>query len=402
MENVLCNCHQRADQICITHKTYLCSHHAKQHKCKTTSLFSFIKQARNKKKELLNSLRSLNAEMGSSTHDLLLINKEILDSIKKLKENATANLDAIISQYSAKVDNLINLEVHNKEKEIRERLHNFDRDLKFIELNEYLGSIKYGKIRKQQRHKVEKLKDLLSIDSIYSNLFHYINIIERQSFGILRGVNEIRFNSLLTLENDQTQDFNNFSRTIGRHTKFFQTTESPKEESMVDIKTVEPMKEFNGKLDSSVIEKELKKLGTINFDRSVLKNSSVILDKEAAFRFHLSRLSPSSKNTLPRLVTSILKDNNIFKQSLLQLEEIEIEESLVENGGSSMKKEEIQQMFREAVDKFRELLLQTARHVEKTEFFDTNSKPTVNTYFMDYQDNEAELIKDVLVNFNKL
>ena len=401
MENVLCSCLQRADQICITHKTYFCAQHAKNHKCKTTSLFSFIKQTRNKKKELLYHLRSLSAEMGSSTHDLLLTNKDIVDSIKKLKESANANLDSIISHYSTKVDNLINLEVHNREKEIKEKLHHFDRDLKFIELDDYLSSVKYGKIRKQQRFKVEKLKELLSIDSIYSNLFHYINIIERQSAGILRGMSQVRFNSLLTLENDQTQDFNNFSKTIGRHTKFFQTTESPKEESLVEIQTINPVKEFTGKLDSSVIEKELKKLGTINFDRSHLKNSSVILDKEVAFRFHLSRLSPSSKHTLPRLVTSILKDNNIFKKSLLQLEEIEIEESIVENG-VSLKKEEIEVMLKEAVDNFRELLLQTARHIEKAEFFNTNSKPTVNDYFIDYQQNQSELVKDILVNFNKL
>ena len=373
------------------------------------------------KVELLSSLKNLNLEVKNSSHKLHAQNKDLLQYLRSVKNTINLNLDMIIQGYSRKIGILIDTELIGSEAELGETLKTLERDRSYFKLRDYLDNVKYGKIRKFLREKVKLLTNAISLDSIYANMQNYLNLIERQSSEILKGMHNIQLDSIKHIESAKQVDYRNITKTLESHQQRFFTQRRhtvDSDHTQPKIRNIDTVNSFirrieSGRLNNMSIKNSqvggsnlLKKslLYGNGLQRSgYLKEGTEIIAKEGAFKFGLKGSLIGKGGLLGNNLISIANDNRNFKNSLIELEEIDIEESFYDDfDDEGDQEEEITENFELSKEKMIENVNELIANFNNEEFFKTSNKNTVNKYLTEFRDSGNEIIKDILVNFNKL
>lgn len=373
------------------------------------------------KVELLSSLKNLNLEVKNSSHKLHAQNKDLLQYLRSVKNTINLNLDMIIQGYSRKIGILIDTELIGSEAELGETLKTLERDRSYFKLRDYLDNVKYGKIRKFLREKVKLLTNAISLDSIYANMQNYLNLIERQSSEILKGMHNIQLDSIKHIESAKQVDYRNITKTLESHQQRFFTQRRhtvDSDHTQPKVRNIDTVNSFirrieSGRLNNMSIKNSqvggsnlLKKslLYGNGLQRSgYLKEGTEIIAKEGAFKFGLKGSLIGKGGLLGNNLISIVNDNKNFKNSLIELEEIDIEESFYDDfDDEGDQEEEITENFELSKEKMIENVNELIANFNNEEFFKTSNKNTVNKYLTEFRDSGNEIIKDILVNFNKL
>lgn len=373
------------------------------------------------KVELLSSLKNLNLEVKNSSHKLHAQNKDLLQYLRSVKNTINLNLDMIIQGYSRKIGILIDTELIGSEAELGETLKTLERDRSYFKLRDYLDNVKYGKIRKFLREKVKLLTNAISLDSIYANMQNYLNLIERQSSEILKGMHNIQLDSIKHIESAKQVDYRNITKTLESHQQRFFTQRRhtvDSDHTQPKVRNIDTVNSFirrieSGRLNNMSIKNSqvggsnlLKKslLYGNGLQRSgYLKEGTEIIAKEGAFKFGLKGSLIGKGGLLGNNLISIANDNRNFKNSLIELEEIDIEESFYDDfDDEGDQEEEITENFELSKEKMIENVNELIANFNNEEFFKTSNKNTVNKYLTEFRDSGNEIIKDILVNFNKL
>lgn len=373
------------------------------------------------KVELLSSLKNLNLEVKNSSHKLHAQNKDLLQYLRSLKNTINLNLDMIIQGYSRRIGILIDTELIGNEAELGETIKTLERDRSYFKLRDYLDNVKYGKIRKYLREKVKLLTNAISLDSIYANMQNYLNLIERQSSEILKGMNNIQLDSIKNIESAKQVDYRNITKTLESNQQRFFTQRRhtvDSDHTRPKVRNIDTVNSFIRRIESGRLNnmsiKNSQVGGSNLLKRSLLygnglqrsgylKEGTEIIAKEGAFKFGLKGSLIGKGGLLGNNLISIANDNRNFKNSLIELEEIDIEESFYDDfDDEGDQEEEITENFELSKEKMLENVNELITNFNNEEFFKTSNKNTVNKYLTEFRDNGNEIIKDILVNFNKL
>lgn len=371
------------------------------------------KTIRLKKKEVFSKLNSLNKESKETLKSLHKTNRDTVNVLKKIKERIVKNLDKTISLYTGKIDKLIDKELTTKPKEIKEEIEKMENRMRYIELEDFLCEFNFGKLRKTERKKADKLKKTLAVDSAYTHLFNYMRVVEMTSKGVLCSINDIVFKGLQKMEEVKTQTYVNISRTIDKHSRDYFTLPT---QARTQSPMIENSNAFVDIIDSGI---------------NGLRGGTILIEKDKSFKFNLNGLRSigeqvSSKNDKPSLERNkelfgntkmgnkIKLDNSNIKnialgQTLIQLDEIELDESYFSEfeesedmEGIVTMEEEILNNFSESKEKLVELLKITLDRLNDDKFFNKNYKTDVNNYLTHFRERGQETVRNILVNFNKL
>lgn len=392
MNQSTCICKRRAKFICPHHNVYLCPSDAKEHKCPLEEITVFVKKTRKRKVELLSSLKRFQDEQDNNANNLIETHRQMIDNLKDIKVNVVNNLDNMILCYNNKIKSLIQREVRSSTDETMTKLKNLENDPDILNQSNFLNNTVFGKLRKQERGRFNQLKELLNLDSVYTNLLRYLKSIERQAKGITDDLKIINMNCLSAAVKAKQSNYDSINRIISKEIKYF--FKLPK-----FIYKPETKQELNKSLLNSDLKKTSFTERTSKFYTE--KRGTELIAISPGFDLRRKRTTKKTSRAT-KLAFDIIDEENHFS---LHSDSIESSDDEIYSFCSHIEAtytDTIVRNFEHSKKEFTRLISTLWNDLMMKQFFDIEDKPKVNMRIKGFIEDYGKISQDMLVNFNKI
>ena len=307
--NKLCKCKKKASYVCLTHSIYLCEQERYQHNCNVMDIPSYSKNARINKINFVRQLKKLKQEKKANQQNLLNSNKEIVDSLKSINTKIINKLESLVSLFSKHNTDYIGKSLIEKIVEIEKQLNFWEGKNDYLSIGNFLKSKPFGKLRKTERDKVNKIRTDLTDNFLYKdisflllsfnkNLDICINSVKKKndkedkpdfvpiSSGFMSNVKNFQANTNLRSKSSVKVKNRNKSAVISKTNKinnFFTAQKKNLKHLEIDnYLTIERKQELLTPLESTIIEKGKKSA----LNKIVSSGISHVTDSLKTFNFN--------------------------------------------------------------------------------------------------------------------
>lgn len=378
--------------MCLQHRIYICDNECKTPSCPKVPITSFLKKTRLQKKSLLNSFKTFKNEEDQNFSYLIDYHTSMVNGLKHIKNNIVTNIDKVIDAYSDKIRQMVDKEVRGRSKSFFNNLHSLEQGGKLIEIHDLLASTAFGKIRKEERKKVDKLTEMFASDSLHTHLLKYLKGLERQSASLSNEFKGLQLDNIKQAKQAKAENYKRFSTIISQEVKYF-------------FQTPTFLFKSKEKQDPAVLDSYTRKTSTT--ERGPSKRGTELIENSLHLQldFHARRRKTiereRKKSKLTEVEDIIDEEDFSFNSDSFESEEI-FSESF---SGDELNKSSLDRIaygFEEARGQLKEMMEKMSGDLKDEGFFDRGDKQKVNERVRSFIEEYGEVSQELLLNFNKL
>lgn len=160
----------------------------------------------------MNRLKNLKRENKQNHHDVLKQNKSSFEKLLNLKKRIQDNLDALTCSYNKIVQESFKDEFNSSVNEIEEQLNIWERDSDYVKISQYIKEEPYGKLRKKERMKFDKLKTFLHQNGYFGEVCSFLLNIDKNIKSCLDSFKKNKLDNFKIIDYNKGNKFGQFDR----------------------------------------------------------------------------------------------------------------------------------------------------------------------------------------------
>lgn len=233
--NKLCKCKNPVEFVCLDHSTYICKQETAHKNCSIAKFSVYEKTVRTLKKEFLQKLKTLKEENLKNYYTVLEKNKQPFKDLQKLKRQIQNNLDALTLSYQRIVKESFNDQFKTRVREIEKQLNNWESDNDFIKIDQHIQNENYGKLRKKERRKFERIKSFQDKNPYFGEVFTFLKNIDKNVKSCLSSFKKNKLDNLKIINYNKEKKFGEFDKKYKTQDNFL-NNHSSKFNSYIRVK----------------------------------------------------------------------------------------------------------------------------------------------------------------------